>query len=44
MAASALPNTPLTTLEWVRRTAGMSRPDLAELSGVSGDDLGLLAV
>jgi DNA-binding XRE family transcriptional regulator len=35
MAASALPNTSLTTLEWVRRTAGMSRPELAERSGVS---------
>lgn len=35
MAASALPKTPLTTLEFVRRTAGMSRPDLAERSGVS---------
>ena len=35
MAASALPNTSLTMLEWVRRTGGMSRPDLAERSGVS---------
>jgi DNA-binding XRE family transcriptional regulator len=35
MAASALPKTPLTTLEFVRRTAGMSRPELAERSGVS---------
>jgi len=35
MAASALPKTLLTTLEFVRRTAGMSRPDLAERSGVS---------
>ncbi len=35
MAASALPNTSLTTLEFVRRTAGMARPDLAERSGVS---------
>ena len=35
MAASALPNTSLTTLEFVRRTAGMSRPELAEGSVVS---------
>jgi DNA-binding XRE family transcriptional regulator len=35
MAASALPKTSLTTLEWVRRTAGMSRPELAQRSGVS---------
>ena len=35
MAASALPKTSLTTLEFVRRTACMSRPDLAERSGVS---------
>ena len=35
MTASALLNTSLTTLEFVRRTAGLSRPDLAELSGVS---------
>jgi transcriptional regulator with XRE-family HTH domain len=35
MAASVLPNTSLTTLEWVRRSAGMSRPELAERSGVS---------
>jgi transcriptional regulator with XRE-family HTH domain len=35
MTVSALPKTPLTTLEFVRRTAGMSRPDLAERSGVS---------
>jgi DNA-binding XRE family transcriptional regulator len=38
MAASALPNTSpttLTTLEFVRRTAGMSRPELAERSAVS---------
>ena len=35
MAASALRKTPLTTLEFVRRTAGMSRPELAERSGVS---------
>jgi DNA-binding XRE family transcriptional regulator len=35
MAASALPKTSLTTLEFVGRTAGMSRPDLAERSGVS---------
>ena len=32
---SAPPNTSLTTLEFVRRTAGMSRPVLAERSGVS---------
>jgi DNA-binding XRE family transcriptional regulator len=35
MAASALRKTPLTTLEFVRRTAGMSQPELAERSGVS---------
>ena len=35
MAPSALPNTSLTTLEFVRRTAGMSRPELAKRSGVS---------
>jgi DNA-binding transcriptional regulator YiaG len=35
MTASALPNTSLTTLEFVRRTAGMSRTELAERSGVS---------
>ena len=35
MTASALPNTSLTTLEFVRRTARMSRPDLAGRSGVS---------
>jgi DNA-binding XRE family transcriptional regulator len=35
MAAPALPNTSLTMLEWVRRTGAMSRPDLAERSGVS---------
>jgi transcriptional regulator with XRE-family HTH domain len=35
MAASVLPNTLLSTLEWVRRSAGMSRPELAERSGVS---------
>jgi transcriptional regulator with XRE-family HTH domain len=35
MAASALPKRRSTTLEFVRRTAGMSRPDLAERSGVS---------
>ena len=35
MTASALLNASLTTLEFVRRTAGMSRPELAERSGVS---------
>lgn len=35
MTASAVPNRSLTTLEFVRRTAGMSRPHLAERSGVS---------
>jgi DNA-binding XRE family transcriptional regulator len=38
MATSALPNTShtrLSTLEFVRRTAGLSRPELAERSGVS---------
>jgi transcriptional regulator with XRE-family HTH domain len=35
MAASALPNASPTTLEFVRRTTGMSRPELAERSGVS---------
>lgn len=35
MTASALPRASLTTLEFVRCTAGMSRPDLAERSGVS---------
>ena len=34
MTASALPKTSPTTLEFVRRTAGMSRPELAERSGV----------
>jgi transcriptional regulator with XRE-family HTH domain len=35
MTASAMPTASLTTLEFVRRTAGMTRPDLAERSGVS---------
>jgi transcriptional regulator with XRE-family HTH domain len=35
MTASALPNASLTTLEFLRRAAGMSRPELAERSGVS---------
>ena len=35
MAAPALPKRSPTTLEFVRRTAGMSRPELAERSGVS---------
>lgn len=35
MTASAPPNASLTTLEFVRRAAGMSRPEVAERSGVS---------
>lgn len=35
MTASTLPNTSPTALEFVRRAAGMSRPELAERSGVS---------
>ena len=35
MTASAPPNASLMTLEFVRRTAGMSRPEVAERSDVS---------
>ena len=35
MTASVLPNTSLTTLEFLRRAAGMSGPELAKRSGVS---------
>jgi DNA-binding XRE family transcriptional regulator len=35
MTASALPNTSPTMLEFMRCTAGMSRPELAECSAVS---------
>jgi len=35
MAASAPPKAPPTTLQFIRHAAGLSRPELAERSGVS---------